>query len=231
MRGRETNDSFGALTQSLMWVITGDEIYRQNAIQALRTWADMNPDGYRYFPDAHIHTGHPLYQFLMAAEIIRATEPVGRRHPRRARRLRRGLERRRRRTPAHQLREPLGGGLPVLQRALDEPAQLRPVRTDRDRDLRRRRRGLRDGRRVVHRQLDVRRLRQRIDGASNAGHRGRRSDQSVRLRLRAGPRDGPRPGPRRDQHRQLRRLGAHGRDPGHQGRPGRRDRLDGRGRR
>ncbi|WP_335988317.1 putative Ig domain-containing protein [Glycomyces sp. MUSA5-2] len=76
LRRRETNDSFGALTQALMWTITGDEVYRRNAIQALRTWADMNPDGYAYFADAHIHTGHPLYQFLMAAEIIRATEPV-----------------------------------------------------------------------------------------------------------------------------------------------------------
>ncbi len=76
LRGRETNDSFGALTQSLMWVMTGDEVYRRNAIQALRAWASMNPDGYKYFPDAHIHTGHPLYQFLMAAEIIRATEPA-----------------------------------------------------------------------------------------------------------------------------------------------------------
>ena len=71
-----TNDSFGALTQSLMWVTTGDEVYSKNAIQALRVWADMDPDGYTYFPDAHIHTGHPLYQFLMAAEIIRATEPL-----------------------------------------------------------------------------------------------------------------------------------------------------------
>ena len=76
LRGRETNDSFGALTQSLMWVMTGDEVYRKNAIQALRTWASMNPDGFVYFADAHIHTGKPLSQFLMAAEIIRATEPV-----------------------------------------------------------------------------------------------------------------------------------------------------------
>lgn len=37
LRGRETNDSFGALTQSLMWVMTGNEVYRKNAIQALRT--------------------------------------------------------------------------------------------------------------------------------------------------------------------------------------------------
>ncbi|MQM28351.1 putative Ig domain-containing protein [Glycomyces albidus] len=76
LRHRETNDAFGALTQALMWTVTGDEVYRRNAIQALRTWASMNPDGYAYFADAHIHTGHPLYQFLMAAEIIRATEPV-----------------------------------------------------------------------------------------------------------------------------------------------------------
>jgi hypothetical protein len=76
LRYRETNDSFGALTQSLMWVMSGDEVYRKNAIQALRTWASMNPDGYKYFADAHIHTGKPLSQFLMAAEIIRATEPA-----------------------------------------------------------------------------------------------------------------------------------------------------------
>lgn len=76
LRGRETNDSFGALTQSLMWVMTGNEVYRKNAIQALRTWASMNPDGYKYFADSHIHTGKPLSQFLMAAEIIRATDPL-----------------------------------------------------------------------------------------------------------------------------------------------------------
>jgi hypothetical protein len=76
LRYKETNDSFGALTQSLMWVMTGDEVYRKNAIQALRTWGTMNPDGFVYFADSHIHTGKPLSQFLMAAEIIRATEPV-----------------------------------------------------------------------------------------------------------------------------------------------------------
>ncbi len=76
MRTRQRNDSFGSLTQALMWVMTGDEVYRRNAIQSLRAWADMNPDGYAYFADAHIHTGHPLYQHLMAAEIIRATDPL-----------------------------------------------------------------------------------------------------------------------------------------------------------
>ncbi|HLS63206.1 MAG TPA: putative Ig domain-containing protein, partial [Ruania sp.] len=76
LRGRMTRDAFGAMTQAVLWVVTGDEAYRRNAMWTLRTWSNMNPDGYAYFPDAHIHTGHPLYQFLLAAEIIRATAPV-----------------------------------------------------------------------------------------------------------------------------------------------------------
>ncbi|MEV3935294.1 putative Ig domain-containing protein [Glycomyces sp. NPDC049804] len=76
MRSRLTRDSFGVLTQALMWTMTGDEVYRKGAIMGLRTWSNMKADGYAYFPDAHIHTGKPLSQFLMAAEIIRATEPV-----------------------------------------------------------------------------------------------------------------------------------------------------------
>ncbi|MGW0609239.1 discoidin domain-containing protein [Streptomyces sp. NPDC002788] len=76
LRGRLTRDSFGVLTQALLWINTGDEVYRKGAIMGLRTWSNMDPDGYAYFPDAHIHTGKPLSQFLMAAEIIRATEPV-----------------------------------------------------------------------------------------------------------------------------------------------------------
>ncbi|MCC3761468.1 putative Ig domain-containing protein [Glycomyces sp. TRM65418] len=76
LRGRFTRDSFGVLTQALLWTMTGDEIYRKGAIMGLRTWSNMHPDGYAYFPDAHIHTGKPLSQFLMAAEIVRATDPV-----------------------------------------------------------------------------------------------------------------------------------------------------------
>jgi hypothetical protein len=76
LRNRLTRDSFGVLTQATLWVMTGDEAYRKGAIMGLRTWSNMDPDGYAYFPDAHIHTGKPLSQFLMAAEIIRATDPV-----------------------------------------------------------------------------------------------------------------------------------------------------------
>jgi hypothetical protein len=76
MRGRQHADSIGAMTQALMYVVTGDEVYRANALHVIRTWSSLDPDKYQYFADAHIHTGVPLYQTLVAAEIIRSTEPV-----------------------------------------------------------------------------------------------------------------------------------------------------------
>lgn len=76
MRSRAHADSLGALTQALMYLMTGEETYRANALHALRTWSSLDPEKYEYFSDAHIHTGVPLYQFVTAAEILRATTPV-----------------------------------------------------------------------------------------------------------------------------------------------------------
>ncbi|NDL57201.1 alginate lyase family protein [Phytoactinopolyspora mesophila] len=76
MRSRQHADSIGAMTQTLMYLVTGDELYRANALRIIRSWSSLDPTQYRYFPDAHIHTGVPLYQTLVAAEIIRSTEPV-----------------------------------------------------------------------------------------------------------------------------------------------------------
>ncbi|SDH53725.1 MULTISPECIES: putative Ig domain-containing protein [unclassified Duganella] len=70
---RIINDSQGALTQALLYYMTGRNEYRRNAMRILRTWSNMNPNGYAYFPDAHIHTGVPLFRMLMAAEIMRYT--------------------------------------------------------------------------------------------------------------------------------------------------------------
>lgn len=76
MRGRAHRDSIGAMTQALMYSMTGDETYRANALHVIRTWSSLDPDKYAYFNDAHIHTGGPLYQMLVAAEIIRSTAPT-----------------------------------------------------------------------------------------------------------------------------------------------------------
>ncbi|CAH0148966.1 hypothetical protein SRABI98_00737 [Microbacterium sp. Bi98] len=73
MRGMALDDSIGAMTQALQYVVTGEEVYRANALHVIRTWSGLDPAKYQYFADAHIHTGVPLYQMLVAAEIIRST--------------------------------------------------------------------------------------------------------------------------------------------------------------
>ncbi|RZT06203.1 Alginate lyase [Duganella sp. CF402] len=70
---RMINDSQGALTQAILYYMTGKNEHRRNAMRILRTWSNMNPNGYAYFPDAHIHNGVPLFRMLMAAEIMRYT--------------------------------------------------------------------------------------------------------------------------------------------------------------
>lgn len=75
MRSAALRDSIGAMTQALEYFVTGDEQYRANALHVLRTWSGLDPDKYAYFADAHIHTGVPLYYMLIAAELLRSTEP------------------------------------------------------------------------------------------------------------------------------------------------------------
>ena len=76
MRSSALRDSLGAMAQALDYVVTGDEVYRANALHVLRTWSSLDPAKYEYFADAHIHTGVPLYYMLIAAEIVRGTEPA-----------------------------------------------------------------------------------------------------------------------------------------------------------
>ncbi|MFC7598384.1 putative Ig domain-containing protein [Terrabacter sp. GCM10028922] len=64
-------DGLKAYTQALMWVLTGEKVYRQNALAIIRIWEQMDPNGYVYFTDSHIHTGIPLNRMATAAEILR----------------------------------------------------------------------------------------------------------------------------------------------------------------
>ncbi|XEC96028.1 discoidin domain-containing protein [Paenibacillus tarimensis] len=70
---RFINDALLTYTQALMYVITGDETYRANAMHTIRIWSQMDPTKYAYYSDAHIHTGVPLNWMVTGAEILRYT--------------------------------------------------------------------------------------------------------------------------------------------------------------
>lgn len=67
------DDSLKAYTQALMYYITGEEVYRANAMRDIRIWSQMVPANYKYFTDSHIHTGIPFNRMVTAAEILRYT--------------------------------------------------------------------------------------------------------------------------------------------------------------
>lgn len=76
IKDRLRDDGRAAMTQSVMYYITGNDLYRANALKLIRTWSNMDPAKYKYFADAHIHTGIPMYQMLMGAEVLRYTDAV-----------------------------------------------------------------------------------------------------------------------------------------------------------
>ena len=73
IQGQFVTDGLRAYTQSLLYYITGDAVYRANALHIIRIWSQMDPSKYVYFDDGHIHTGIPLYRMATAAEILRYT--------------------------------------------------------------------------------------------------------------------------------------------------------------
>ncbi|WP_186327687.1 discoidin domain-containing protein [Paenibacillus xylanexedens] len=66
-------DSLKAYTQAIMYYVTGEDVYRANAMGIIRIWSQMDPAKYSYFTDSHIHTGIPLNRMVTAAEILRYT--------------------------------------------------------------------------------------------------------------------------------------------------------------
>lgn len=75
-QGQEGNfiaDAGVAYTQAVLYLVTGDDTYRNNAMRVIRLYAQMDPAQYAYYTDSHIHTGIPLQRMTTAAEILRAT--------------------------------------------------------------------------------------------------------------------------------------------------------------
>ena len=67
------NDALTAYTQAILYYVTGDDVYRANAMRIIRLYGKMDPSKYVYFVDSHIHTGIPLSRMTAAAEILRYT--------------------------------------------------------------------------------------------------------------------------------------------------------------
>lgn len=70
------DDAQAALTQSVLYFITGDERYRTVAMRIVGLYSRMSPTGVNYFDDVHIKMGQPLFHMTAAAEILRTTSAV-----------------------------------------------------------------------------------------------------------------------------------------------------------
>ncbi|KRN22090.1 hypothetical protein FC75_GL001924 [Lacticaseibacillus camelliae DSM 22697 = JCM 13995] len=74
---RLSADGFRAYTQAVLYYLTGNRQYRYNALRLVRIWENMNPAGYKYYADAHIHAPIPFYYMVSAAELLKYTSVVG----------------------------------------------------------------------------------------------------------------------------------------------------------
>jgi hypothetical protein len=79
--GRFIADGLKSYTQAILYVLTGEEVYRKNALGIIRIWEQMDPAKYEYFTDAHIHTGIPLNRMVSAAELLRHTSCADEAYP------------------------------------------------------------------------------------------------------------------------------------------------------
>jgi len=73
VESRFSSDALRTYTQALLYFITGNEVYRSNAMRIIRLWSQMDPAQYSYYTDATIHAGIPLQLMVTGAEILKYT--------------------------------------------------------------------------------------------------------------------------------------------------------------
>lgn len=66
-------DSARAKLQTLMYIFTGEEVYRANAMNIVRVWSHMDPAKYKAYPECYIHASYPIQDLITAAELLRNT--------------------------------------------------------------------------------------------------------------------------------------------------------------
>ena len=74
--GAFTDDAQLAWTQAILYVVTGNESYREIPLELIKWYGSREDFFPRAFPDSHIKLGKSVYVFCAAAEIMRYTMPV-----------------------------------------------------------------------------------------------------------------------------------------------------------
>ncbi len=70
--GNIKGDANTVYAQAVMYLVTGDNAYRKNAVSILRAWGQIKE--VKWFNEAYIHVGIAMNKMLTAAEIIRYTD-------------------------------------------------------------------------------------------------------------------------------------------------------------
>ena len=71
------HDAHLAWTQTILYVVTGDEAYRKLPVEIINWYGSRTEGSFfpRYFTDSHIKIGKYVYTLCSAADILRATAP------------------------------------------------------------------------------------------------------------------------------------------------------------
>lgn len=71
MDGRLKPDAAKAKQQVLMYILTGEDVYRANALRIVRVWSRMDPAKYKPYPEHWIHPSYAIQDLIIAAELLR----------------------------------------------------------------------------------------------------------------------------------------------------------------